>query len=127
MATDDLLSDLLKYVLPQELVNYFEITSIDKEAETLHFHLDEYNIPPSEYSDLTLSPNGFYDTSTIKDFPLRDKKVILHLRRRRWIDDSGKSYSRNWDLTAEGTRYSKEFAAFLKYAFGYLPDTSPIT
>jgi transposase len=63
----------------------------------------------------------------IKDFPLRDKKVVLHVRRRRWVDDAGKSYSRCWDLVAEGTRYSKEFAFFLKGAFGYLPDTSPIS
>jgi hypothetical protein len=74
-----------------------------------------------------LSPNGFYEESTLKDFPLRDKKVVLHIRRRRWIDQDGKSYSRRWDLTAEGTRYSKEFAYFLKEAFGYLPDSSPIS
>jgi len=54
-----------------------------------------------------LLSNGFYEASTIKDFPLRDKKVVLHIRRRRWKDHEGKSYSRQWDLTAEGTRYSK--------------------
>ena len=70
--------------------------------------------------------NGFYEESTIKDFPLRDKKVVLHVRRRRWKDKEGKSYSRQWELTAEGTRYSKEFANFLKEAFGYLPDTGTI-
>jgi len=72
-------------------------------------------------------PDGFYGESTLKDFPLRDKKVILHIRRRRWIDARGKSYSRSWDLAAEGTRYSKEFAFFLKEASGYLPDSSPIS
>jgi hypothetical protein len=34
--------------------------------------------------------------------------VILHVRRRRWVDVSGKSYSLNWELTAAGTRYSRE-------------------
>lgn len=121
------LFDLLKYVLPSELVDYFELVSLNEIEGTLHLLLDERNVIPSEYCSLDLSPNGFYQESTIKDFPLRDKKVILHVRRRRWVDSDGKSYSRDWDLTAEGTRYSKEFAYFLKEAFGYLPDSSPIS
>ena len=127
MQENKLLLDLIKYVLPRELVDYFELVSINEIEETLHLQLDELNVIPSEYSTLDLSPNGFYQESTIKDFPLRDKKVVLHVRRRRWIDSEGKSYSRDWDLTAEGTRYSKEFASFLKEAFGYLPDSSPIS
>jgi hypothetical protein len=62
---------------------------------------------------------SLYAESAIKDFPLRDKNVVLHIRRRRWIDPAGKSNSRRWDLTAERTRYSKEFAHFLKEAFGH--------
>jgi hypothetical protein len=54
---------------------------------------------------------------------LRNRKVELHIKRRRWIDSSGKSYSRDWNLSPTGTRYSKEFAAFLKVVFGYVPDT----
>jgi hypothetical protein len=119
--------DLLRYVLPSEIVDYFELVDLQTCGNTLHFHLDEHPAVPDEYKDLSLSPNGFYDASTVKDFPLRDKKVVLHLRRRRWIDQAGKSYSRQWNLVAQGTRYSKEFAYFLKEAFGYLPDSSPIS
>ena len=127
MNDSSLLLSLVKYVLPSDLVSSFELVDIKEENETLHLSLDELNIIPEEYQSLLLTANGFYESSTIKDFPLRDRKVILHLRRRRWIDESGKSYSRTWDLTASGTRYSKEFAYFLKEAFGYLPDTSPIS
>jgi len=127
MVVDIILESLVSYVLPKEIVEYFEIVSIVEEPEVLHIHLDERNIVLEEYLDKDLSPNGFYASSQIKDFPLRDKKVLLELRRRRWVDSEGKSYSRTWDLTAEGTRYSKEFASFLKEAFGYLPHTSPIT
>ncbi|KAA6337233.1 hypothetical protein EZS27_014673 [termite gut metagenome] len=122
-----MLSELVKYVLPSELIDYFELVDIKKEGDIVHFHLDELPVIPSEYAHLNLSGNGFYASSTIKDFPLRDKKVLLHVRRRRWVDESGKSYSRSWDLVAEGTRYSKEFAYFLKEAFGYPPDTCPIS
>jgi len=119
--------ELLRYVLPKEIVESFNLVNIQEQYETLHFYLDECNTVPAEYKDLDLLPNGFYESSTIKDFPLRDRKVILHIRRRRWVDAQGKSYSCRLDLTAEGTRYSKEFAFFLKEAFGYLPDSSPIS
>ncbi|KAA6336366.1 hypothetical protein EZS27_015465 [termite gut metagenome] len=127
MLEQGMLSELVKYVLPSELIDYFELVDIKKEGDIVHFHLDELPVIPSEYAHLNLSGNGFYASSTIKDFPLRDKKVLLHVRRRRWVDESGKSYSRSWDLVAEGTRYSKEFAYFLKEAFGYPPDTCPIS
>ena len=119
--------ELLRYVLPSEIVSFFDLVNIQESEETLHLYLEEHDTVPEEYRLLSLSPNGFYEESQIKDFPLRDRKVVLHIRRRRWVDASGKSYSRHWELVAEGTRYSKEFAFFLKEDFGYLPDTSPIS
>jgi hypothetical protein len=127
MKCHSLEQSLIEYVLPPEIVHYFDLVDLKEEVETLHIYLDEKNIVPEGYSGIALSSNGFYAESQVKDFPLRDKKVLLHIRRRRWVDAQGKSYSRDWDLTAEGTRYSKEFAFFLKEAFGYLPHTSPIT
>jgi hypothetical protein len=119
--------ELLYYVLPKAIVESFDLVNLDEKENTLHLYLDEASAVPEEYKELSLTPNGFYEESTIKDFPLRDKKVVLHIRRRRWIDKEGKSYSRRLDLVADGTRYSKEFAPFLKEAFGYLPDSSPIS
>lgn len=41
--------------------------------------------------------------------------MTFHVKRRRWVDtETGKSVSKRWDIVAEGTRFSKEFAAFLK-------------
>jgi len=119
--------ELLRYVLPSETVASFDLVKLQESEETLHLYLDEINSVPEEYKLLSLSSNGFYEESQIKDFPLRDRKVVLHIRRRRWIDESGKSYSRHWDLVAAGTRYSKEFAFFLKESFGYVPDTCPVS
>ena len=135
MSHDKLL-ELVRYVLPIEIVDYFDLVDLQESEGTLHLYLDERNIIPEEHTGKSLSANGFYEESTIKDFPLRDRKVVLHVRRRRWVDELGKSHSRQWNLVAEGTRYSKEFAFFLprtsyavqvKEAFGYLPDTSPIS
>jgi len=122
-----MVKELLHYVLPKEIVDNFDLVNLQEKEDTLHLFLDEGCNVPEEYKDLSLSANGFYEESMIKDFPLRDKKVVLHIRRRRWVDEAGKSYSRHWELVAEGTRYSKEFASFLKDAFGYLPDSSPIS
>ena len=119
--------ELLQYVLPQEIATYFDLVNLQEIKDTLHLYLEENNTIPDDCKLLKLSSNGFYEESQIKDFPLRDKKVILHICRRRRVDETGKSYSRKWNLVAEGTRYSKEFASFLKECFGYLPDTSPIT
>ncbi|WP_444544489.1 ISAon1 family transposase N-terminal region protein [Salinimicrobium marinum] len=51
----------------------------------------------------------------MQDFPLRGNTVYLHVKRRRWIDkDTGQVVQRDWNLVAQGTRMTNEFAAFLK-------------
>lgn len=54
---------------------------------------------------------------SVTDFPIRDHKVTLRIRRRCWTDiRTGKSLSISIDLNvvAKGTRYSKDFGAFLQ-------------
>ena len=60
----------------------------------------------------------------VTDFPIRDHKVILKIRRQRWTDlRTGKSFSIliDLDIVAKRTRYSKEFGAFLKETYGDIP------
>ncbi|WP_438830188.1 ISAon1 family transposase N-terminal region protein [Ancylomarina longa] len=46
---------------------------------------------------------------------MRDKAMFLHIRRRRWaVKQGGKIISRNWELTAKGTKFTQEFRSFLK-------------
>lgn len=119
---------LLGFILPSEFTEYFDLTDVQEETRglemLLHLYLDEKSVRPDNRSDL--SPNGFYEESCINDFPVRDHRTVLHIRRRRWKDSSGKSFSKNWELTAKGTRHSKEFAAFLKEMLGYIPDYGKI-
>jgi transposase len=71
-----------------------------------------------------LSTKGFHEESIIKDYPIRNKAALLHVRRRRWfVEETRKVVSREWNLTAEGTRYTQGFATFSKGLIGYLPDT----
>lgn len=116
---NDQTTDFLKLVLPEGLFEYFELTSHRKEKEekgdTLHLYMQEISATPVEYAADKLSSKGFFDEVTIQDFPIRGQKVFLHIKRRRWMNEtSGNVVFRNWDLIAQGTRITKEFAAFLK-------------
>ena len=53
----------------------------------------------------------------INDYPIRNMLVSLKVRRRRWevsIDGKKKKVNRDWEMIAQGTRMSEEYAAFLK-------------
>ena len=66
------------------------------------------------------------DAVLVTDFPIKEHKVILKLRRRRWKNkQTGKSFVEKISVTENGTRYSKEFAAFLKETYGDIPGDLP--
>jgi hypothetical protein len=108
------------------MTDYFDLVKVSSDEYNcearLHIYLDEKADVPQGREDLL--PNGFYEESCINDFPIREYRSILHIRRRRWKDADGKSVSKDWDLIAKGTRYSREFALFLKEYLGYIPDYS---
>lgn len=109
------LSPILGLLLPEVLVSYFELVSHRSEGEELHFYFKEHNELPKEYKKGEATSKGFYAEITIQDFPLRGKQVYLHVKRRRWQDNStGSIVTRDWDLVAKGTRMTKDFATFLK-------------
>lgn len=123
-------------MLPTGVLDYFEITKIEEEVtdekdETgtiiriLHIHLDERDLREVVWHDLR--PNGFTEPRLFNDFPQREHKVLLHVRRRRWLDQDGHNVVlASLPLVAEGTSYSVEFAGFLKKMVGYLPCDGPM-
>lgn len=114
MEADGLLS-VAKLLLPEVLVDYFDLRKHELIGEELHFHFVEKNIVPSNFSGDKLMSKGFFEPSRVQDFPIRGKHVYLHITRRRWLNESsGKVVTRNWDLVAKGTRMTTEFATFLK-------------
>ena len=116
-------TSLLRYMFPKDMLEYFEITGAEEdhtgkydevhaEIVILHIYLDERDRRDKEWHDL--QPNGFTEPRVITDFPLRELKVSLHVRRRRWLaEDGGNVILNRFPLAAEGTSYSAEFAAFL--------------
>jgi hypothetical protein len=111
---------ILKYFLPVEFIEYFDLVDIHKRGNQLVIQLDEKNVPPPEHRDKDLESKGFSSPVYLHDFPIRDQQVLLHVRRRKWRDKlTGKTYTRVWEIKHEGTSYTKEFASFLKKMFRY--------
>ena len=127
---------LAGYLLPKDMLDFFDVTDVEEkhtgkiletgdEEVILHIHLDERDLRGEDRHDL--KSNGFTESRQVSDFPIRDRKVVLHVRRRRWIDSNGRNIVlKNYDLLAEGVSYSKEFADALKKIFGYLPSNGPL-
>lgn len=83
--------ELLKLLLPEIIIDYFELTSYKKGEEILHLYLKEINLIPKEHRAHKLSSKGFFDQMTVQDFPIRGHQVYLHITRRRWFnEDTGK-------------------------------------
>lgn len=122
------------FFLPAGMLDYFEIERMVENSPSskaiaqgaeyssiLDIYLKE--LDNRNESQQNLQMNGYTEYTTIDDFPIRDRKVRLHIRRRRWLDKDGKSIIINtYPIKEEGSRYSPEFAAFLKEAHGL--DTS---
>jgi len=116
---NEIYNSLLQVILPEDIFKYFEIIKIDVDSKVLNVYLDELDIKPKEYEGEKLTSKGFHASAVIQDFPIRERTVMLHVRRRRWlVEGTGKVVSRDWNVVAEGTRYTKGFASFLKELFG---------
>lgn len=106
---------LLKNLLPDGLLEYFEITKVDLQSDVFSIYLSELNNIPKEYTQDKLISKGFYDEIRVQDFPIRGKACYLYIKRRRWDNiTTGEIVHRNWELVAKGTRLTNDFAAFLK-------------
>ena len=123
--TEAALISLAQIVLPSEVLSSFDITKVESTDTEINIHLDE-KMYDTLHNDVHFESKGFIPAVSITDFPIRDHKVILLLRRRKWVDiRTGKSFILPLKIAAEGTRYSKEFAAFLKETYGHIPGDLP--
>lgn len=121
-------------LLPESVFFSYDVVNIELEdlpkpdplmTGWLKIYLEEKDSRDEEQK-LTLRPNGFTEGRWFDDFPLRDRKVSLNVKRRRYIDGEGHNVLLDSDsLVAEGTGYSAEFGAFLKEVYGCLPSYGP--
>jgi len=116
-------STLIRLILPEELFDYFQVINLEEKDGKVHDYLEEKDIKPDGFESDKLTSKGFHALISIQDFPLRDKPLFLHIRRRRWlVESTGQVVSRDWNSVAQGTRMTKGFATFLKGLLGFIPD-----
>ncbi len=124
---NDNLNLLTRLVLLAQILDYFLISGVGQTSQEIYISLDE-KMNPELIKDVHFESKGFMEAVSVTDFPVRDHKVILKIRRRRWTDlRTGKSFSIpiGLDIVAKGTRYSNEFGAFLKETYGDIPGDLP--
>ena len=124
---NDSLKMLAQVVLPSQILEYFAVVGVEQTPKEIRISLDE-RMNEELSSDVHFESKGFMEAVSVTDFPIRDHKVILKIRRRRWLDTrTGKSFSIpiDLDVSAKGTRYSREFGDFLKETYGDIPGDLP--
>lgn len=73
---------LAQIVLPKQILDYFTIVGVEQTESEIHISLDE-NMQPELSGEVHFESNGFMEAVSVTDFPIRDHKVILRIRRRR--------------------------------------------
>lgn len=124
-TAQNIYKSLVRMFLPEYMLDYFEVVRFEEELtgkmlfgnwpeKILHIYLDEKDsahCPEDGYK-----PNGYTEETLLNDFTIRDRKAVLHVRRRRWIDPEGHNEVLDYGelIGANGTKLSRELAAFLK-------------
>ena len=107
--------ELLKMLLPEDLWESFDIVDVKKVSNTITITLEEHGLIKHPEAGHEYEKNGFYEAKRVEGYPTRSSKVVLMVKRRRWIDlTTGKSVGNTYDTVAHGTRMSKELALFFQ-------------
>ena len=72
--------ELAECLLPEEMVENFEVVKVEKTSETLDVTLEERDNGVAGYKPGELRPNGFYEESIVRDYPREFGIRIFNLR-----------------------------------------------
>ena len=121
-----MLYGVVALILPDKILDQFDIVKLEDEdidrhdgtyqpfKHNVHIYLEEQDNRTAEQR-ATLKPNGFTEYTSVKDYPVRNRLLTLHIRRRRYLDADDKSVILSgFPIKADGTSISPEFADFLK-------------
>ena len=74
-----LFKQLASLILPSQILDYFDVVKVDQGPILIEINLD--GIYPESYQcDESIESKGFMEPTTITDFPMRDHKLLLHIR-----------------------------------------------
>jgi len=107
----------LSIFLPEGTLEYFDFIRAIEVDNVIKIRLQEKEgVPeiPKNHRGKKVISKGFKDF-LVEDFPIRGKKVLLHVYRRVWkIEGVKELLKRDIPITFPNTRLQKEFAIFLK-------------
>ena len=109
--------ELLRAILPDVLIDNFDVVKFEKTETRFDIWLDEKKVQTREDGrNPAVISYGFGEYRSIRDFPLRGRATYLHVRKRTWYDkDTGEVFSYEWEVSEyDETRLNAEFVAFLK-------------
>ena len=117
MKKEDLHEQMYDLLIPQEILESFEIVSIKKNEEIVDIELVEKELIPAQLIGKQAVLNGYMNPIELQTYPIQGRKCYLKLKRRRWkaqgTTDSTSCHN-EYDFAAEGTKATKMFGAFLK-------------
>jgi hypothetical protein len=112
--------DALRYIFPVELMDYFDIVSVQElgniKAKEDYYEVifEEKPIIPEGVNVSEYESKGFF-SKIVQDFPIRGRAVFITIKRRRWRHkQTGAEISKDFSFMAEGSKFTKELADFLK-------------
>ena len=112
--------ETISLMFPKELLFHFEIILVQElghiefKEDFIEVVFEEKNILPMGIDATQYESKGFY-SKQIQDFPLRGKAVFLRIKRRVWRHKiTKKTITNDFTFLAEGSKFTKELADFLK-------------
>ena len=110
-------TQLLRAILPDVLIDNFDVVKFEKTAFRFDIWLDEKKVQMREdKARSSVISHGFGEYRTIRDFPIRGRSTYLHVRKRKWLDkDTGEIFSYDWELSEyDETHLNAEVGSFLQ-------------
>ena len=114
--TPELVQSLLGFVAPEIVMDNFELVSFQENTGYFVLEFEEHkHLVPDELSGRSFKLNGFENKLELHTFPQKGKSCYLHIRRRKWCDnETGKSFSNEYNLHKKGMKSTDELGIFLK-------------
>ena len=88
---------LLRAILPDVLIDNFDIVNFDKSADRFDIYLDEKKVQLKEdKTNPDIISYGFGEYRTIQDYPIRGRATYLHVRKRKWSPSQFSHWLKGW-------------------------------
>ncbi len=85
---------LLRAILPDVLIDNFDVASFEKTDSRFDIYLDEKKFMTREDKNKrSVISYGFGEYRVIQDFPIRWRATYLHVRKRKWLNRIQVRYS----------------------------------